>query len=579
MYGGVFMRLNIVKSKNAEQLYIIKSFRKEDGKTSSRIVKKLGTMASLLPKHDNNREKVIAWGKEQAELLTAQEATETLSIEISLSENKQNKKGEKKLFQCGYLFPQYIYHKLGLHEICKEISNKHNINYDLSDILAKLIYTRILSPNSKLSSFESSKDFVQPPNFELHQIYRALSLLSGYSDEIQAKLYKNSLNVLDRNKGILYYDCTNYFFEIEKEKGSRKYGKCKEHRPNPIVQMGLFMDGNGLPLAFSIFPGNESEQPSLKPLEKKIIQDFGLSKFVVCTDAGLASTDNRIFNNIQNRSFIVTQSLKSIKSHIKEWALSPIGWKIDGSENEYNLNEINENDYMDTIFHKERWINENGLEQRLIVSFSPKYKYYQRDIRLSQIERAEKNILKGKSSQTRNTNSPNRFIQETAITEDGEIANKKFCTLDDEKIKNEEMFDGFYAVCTTLEDKISDILHINKQRWQIEAAFRTMKTEFKARPVYLQRDERIESHFLTCFIALLILKIIENKLNTKSSTEDIIHTLRKMYLYKLRGLGYMSSYERTDLTDDLHKVFGFQTDNEFISVKTMKNIFKITTKS
>lgn len=579
MYGGVFMRLNIVKSKNAEQLYIIKSFRKEDGKTSSRIVKKLGTMASLLPKHDNNREKVIAWGKEQAELLTAQEATETLSIEISLSENKQNKKGEKKLFQCGYLFPQYIYHKLGLHEICKEISNKHNINYDLSDILAKLIYTRILSPNSKLSSFESSKDFVQPPNFELHQIYRALSLLSGYSDEIQAKLYKNSLDILDRNKGILYYDCTNYFFEIEKEKGSRKYGKCKEHRPNPIVQMGLFMDGNGLPLAFSIFPGNESEQPSLKPLEKKIIQDFGLSKFVVCTDAGLASTDNRIFNNIQNRSFIVTQSLKSIKSHIKEWALSPIGWKIDGSENEYNLNEINENDYMDTIFHKERWINENGLEQRLIVSFSPKYKYYQRDIRLSQIERAEKNILKGKSSQTRNTNSPNRFIQETAITEDGEIANKKFCTLDDEKIKNEEMFDGFYAVCTTLEDKISDILHINKQRWQIEAAFRTMKTEFKARPVYLQRDERIESHFLTCFIALLILKIIENKLNNKYSTEDIIHTLRKMSLYKLRGLGYMSSYERTDLTDDLHKVFGFQTDNEFISVKTMKNIFKITTKS
>lgn len=579
MYGGVFMRLNIVKSKNAEQLYIIKSFRKEDGKTSSRIVKKLGTMASLLPKHDNNREKVIAWGKEQAELLTAQEATETLSIEISLSENKQNKKGEKKLFQCGYLFPQYIYHKLGLHEICKEISNKHNINYDLSDILAKLIYTRILSPNSKLSSFESSKDFVQPPNFELHQIYRALSLLSGYSDEIQAKLYKNSLDVLDRNKGILYYDCTNYFFEIEKEKGSRKYGKCKEHRPNPIVQMGLFMDGNGLPLAFSIFPGNESEQPSLKPLEKKIIQDFGLSKFVVCTDAGLASTDNRIYNNIQNRSFIVTQSLKSIKSHIKEWALSPIGWKIDGSENEYNLNEINENDYMDTIFHKERWINENGLEQRLIVSFSPKYKYYQRDIRLSQIERAEKNILKGKSSQTRNTNSPNRFIEETAITEDGEIANKKFCTLDDEKIKNEEMFDGFYAVCTTLEDKISDILHINKQRWQIEAAFRTMKTEFKARPVYLQRDERIESHFLTCFIALLILKIIENKLNNKYSTEDIIHTLRKMSLYKLRGLGYMSSYERTDLTDDLHKVFGFQTDNEFISVKTMKNIFKITTKS
>lgn len=578
MYGGVFMRLNVVKSKNAEQLYIIKSFRKEDGKTSSRIVKKLGTMASLLPKHDNDREKVIAWGKEQADILTAQEASETLSIEISLSETKQNKKGEKKLFQCGYLFPQYIYHKLGLHEMCKEISNKHNINYDLSDILAKLVYTRILTPNSKLSSFEASKDFVQPPNFELHQIYRALSVLSVHSDEIQSTLYKNSLDVIERNKGILYYDCTNYFFEIEKEKGSRKYGKCKEHRPNPIVQMGLFMDANGLPLAFSIFPGNESEQPSLKPLEKKIIQDFGLSKFVVCTDAGLASTDNRIYNNIQNRSFIVTQSLKNIKSHLKEWALSPTGWKICGSENEYNLNEINENDYWDTVFHKERWINENGLEQRLIISFSPKYKNYQRDIRLSQIERAEKNIIKGISSQTHNPNSPSRFIQETAITEDGEIADTKIRALDDKKIKDEEMFDGFYAVCTTLEDEISDILQINKQRWQIEAAFRTMKTEFKARPVYLQRDERIEAHFLTCFIALLILKIIENKLNNKYSTEEIIHTLRKMSLYKLRGLGYMSSYERTDLTDTLHKIFGFQTDTEFISAKTMKNIFKITTK-
>lgn len=573
------MRLNIVKSKNAEQLYIIKSFRKEDGKTSSRIVKKLGTMASLLPKHDNNREKVIAWGKEQADLLTKQEASENLSIDISLSETKQNKKGEKKLFQCGYLFPQYIFHQLKLHEMCKEISNKHDINYDLSDILAKLVYTRMLAPNSKLSSFEASKDFVQSPNFELHHIYRALSLLSGYSNEIQAHLYKNSLDIVDRNKGILYYDCTNYFFETEKEKGIRKYGKSKEHRPNPIVQMGLFMDGNGLPLAFSIFPGNESEQPSLKPLEKKIIQDFGISKFVVCTDAGLASTDNRIYNNIQNRSFIVTQSLKNIKSHLKEWALSPLGWKIDNSENEYNIDEINEDDYWDTVFHKERWINENGLEQRLIISFSPKYKSYQRDIRLSQIERAEKNISKGKSSQTRNTNSPSRFIQETAITDDGEIADKKICTLDENKIKDEEMFDGFYAVCTTLEDKISDILQINKQRWQIEAAFRTMKTEFKARPVYLQREERIETHFLTCFIALLILKIIESKLNNKYSAEEIICTLRKMYLHKVKGLGYMSSYERTDLTDDLHNVFGFQTDTEFISVKTMKNIFKITTKS
>ena len=573
------MRLNVVKSKNAEQLYIIKSFRKEYGKTTSRIVKKLGSMSSLLPYHNNDREKVIAWGKEQARILTEQESSESMSVDITLSESKQNKKGEKKLFQCGYLFPRSIYYHLKMPEICRKISSQHRIDYDLSDILAKLIYTRILTPDSKASSFQSAMDFLQPPSFELHQIYRALSLLSKYSNEIQAELYKNSLDVIERNKGILYYDCTNYFFEIEEEKGSRKYGKGKEHRPNPIVQMGLFMDGNGLPLAFTTFPGNENEQPSLKPLEKKILQDFGLSKFIVCTDSGLASTDNRKFNNIQKRSFIVTQSLKTLKGHLKEWALDPQNWRMAGNSIEYNLDEIEEQNFMHSVFFKERWINENGIEQRLIVSFSPKYKAYQRTVRQRQIERAEKSVNKGQPFQARNQNSPIRFIQEEAVTKDGEIAEEKAFFLNRGKIQEEENYDGFYGVCTTLEDDVKDILQINKQRWQIEAAFRTMKTEFKARPVYLQRDERIEAHFLTCFIALLILRIIEKRLKEKYTTENVIRTLRKMQLHKFRGLGYMSSYERTDLTDDLHECFGFRTDTEFISTNTMKKIFKQTSRT
>ena len=572
------MRLTISKSKNAEQLYITKAFRVNKNKTSSRIIKKLGSMASLLPKFDNDRDKVIAWAKEEARIMTEKEKTETLNVSVEFSEAIQTAKGEAHSFNAGYLFPQLVFNQLGLAEVCKEIAAQHKIDYDLSDILAKLIYARIIAPSSKLSSFEYAKKFMQQPKFELHQIYRALSLLSLNSDKLQAAVYQNSLDVTSRNKGILYYDCTNYYFEIEDERGSAMHGISKENRTSPIIQMGLFIDGSGLPLAFSMFPGNESEQPSLKPLEKKILKDFGLSKFVVCTDAGLASANNRAFNNIQGRSFIVTQSLKKLKAHLKEWSLSPEGWKRPHIPGEFNLDEIDESACMDAVFYKERWIKENGLEQRLIVTFSPKYKAYQRTIRNRQIERATKIVDKGMRAKTRNPNSPVRFVEEMSTTPDGELAEKKHLTLDTEKIQREERFDGFYGVCTTLEDDVSDIVAINKQRWQIEAAFRTMKSEFKARPVFLRREERIEAHFLTCFLALLITMIIQKKLEGRFSVEQIIRELRDMNMHKLKGLGFLSSYERTDLTDALHETFGFRTDSEFISDKTMKKIFKITQK-
>lgn len=570
------MRLNIVKSKNAEQLYIIKSFRKENGKTSSTIVKKLGSVSSLLPSFDNDREKVISWAKEQARIMTEEEKASTMKVAIELSEATINEKGTQFRFNCGYLFLRSLYHKLGLDIICKQIAKDLKITYDLSQILEILIYTRIIMPASKLSSFEYSKNFLQQPSFDLHQLYRSLDVISKYSDDIQSQLYRNSLDLIERNKGILYYDCTNFFFDVNEASGFKQYGKSKEHRPDPIVQMGLFMDGNGLPLAFSIFPGNQNEQPSLKPLEKKILKDFGMSKFIVCTDAGLASNENRRFNNIQGRSFIVTQSLKKLRSHIKSWALENEHWHIVGSKKTYDLSNINEEEHRNTIFYKERWINENGLEQRLIVTFSLKYRDYLRSIRNKQVERAEKIIKKGASQNTRNMNSPQRFIDEINTTADGEIADKKTLKLKSSRIEEEQCFDGFYGVCTTLENDVSDIIAINKQRWQIEAAFRTMKSEFKARPVYLQRDDRIQAHFLTCFISLLLTRILEAKLSNKYSSHELITTLRSMEVHKIKGFGYLSSYTRTELTDDLHELFDFRTDTEFISEKTMKKIFKKT---
>ena len=571
------MRLNIVKSKNAEQLYIIKSIRK-DGKATTRIMKKLGTMASLLPKFDNDREKVIAWAKEQARLYTEAEEQGYMSVDVTFTEDRQLDLGKQSSFNIGYLFPKMVFHQLKLDKICRDISCQHKISYNLSDVLKMLIATRLIAPASKLSSFEYASNFLQQPTFDLQHVYRSLDVLSQHSDQIQAAVYENSQNLIDRNKEVLFYDCTNYFFEIEEGRGDAQYGKSKEHRPNPIVQMGLFLDGDGFPLCFSMFPGNQNEQPTLKPLEKKILRDFNLSEFIVCTDAGLASTENRKFNAISGRAFIVTQSLKMLKNFLREWALEPDGWRLNGSNRVYNINEVDEQLHKNSIFYKERWINENGLEQRLIVSYSIKERDYQKAIRERQVARAEKIVSDGFRAANRNQNSPKRFVTETDITSDGEVADKKILSLDEEKIEKESMYDGFYAVCTTLEKDINEIIHINKMRWQIEAAFRTMKSEFKARPVYLRNDDRINAHFLTCFLSLLILKIIEKKVGNEYSEEQILHTLRDMSVYRLRDIGYLSSYTRTEITDALHNAFGFRTDSEFISEKTMKKILKAVEK-
>ena len=536
-------------------------------------MKKLGTMASLLPEHNNDREQVIAWAQEQARIMTEADKNDSLSLSVEFSASKQIAMNEKLLFNAGYLFLQKIFYELGLDRICSEISDARDFQFDLTDILAKMLYSRIIHPSSKRSSFPHSLNDLESPKHDLHQVYRALDVLAENSDLIQSAVYSNSKKLKDSNTSVLYYDCTNYFFEIEEADGL-----SKEHRPNPIVQMGLFLDGNGIPLAFNIFSGNKNEQPTLIPLEKQIIHDFGLSRFIVCTDAGLASTNNHRFNTLNDRSYVVTQSLKQLKKHLKEWALDCKGWHIANDPKVYDLSRIDDEKCYDAVFFKERWINENGMEKRLIVNYSPKYKAYERSIRERQIERAQKIVDKGASAKTRNQNSPTRFVMEHPLTKDGEIAEHISRSLDNEKIHEEECYDGFSAVCTTLDDPASMIVSINKRRWEIEAAFRVMKSEFRARPVYVRKDERIKAHFLTCFLALLILRILEHKLGCEYTTEEIISTLKAHSLRKIDGIGYIPAFERTALTDKLHDISSFRTDSEIITEKNMKKILKASKK-
>ena len=567
------MRLQIIKSKNAQSLYVVKSVY-HNKKRTNKVVEKLGTYENL---KESLNEDPIKWAKNYVEKLNQQEKEGTRNILVKYNPTKIIEKNQQNSFNGGYLFLEKIYYELGLNNICKDISKKYKFEYDLDNILSRLVYGRIIFPASKLATNDLSKRFIEQPNFELQHIYRALEVISKETDFIQSELYKNSLKVSKRNTNILYYDCTNYFFEIEEESGLRQYGPSKEHRPNPITQMGLFMDGDGIPLAFNISSGNTNEQVTLTPLEEKILEDFKLSKFIVCTDAGLASYANRKFNDKDERAFITTQSIKKLKKHLMDWALSADGWHLTGHNKEYNINEINENEeiFKDKIFFKERWIKENDLEQKLIVTYSLKYKNYQRQIRNSQIERA-KNAITTKTFKLDkcNQNDYKRFIKRTNITAEGEIAEKKILSINNEIIEKEEKFDGLYGVCTNLEDNAEEIIKVNQRRWEIEESFRIMKSEFKARPVYLSRDDRITAHFTTCFLSLVLLRFLEKKLEEKYSSSKIIDCLREMNFMESIGNGYIPTYTRTDLTDDLHDKFGFRTDYQIITNHSLKKIFK-----
>lgn len=571
--------MRIMKSKSKDPTYHVIQDVKRNGKRSTEIIENLGHASEICKKY--NVDDADTWADAYVRSLRDKEASNNHKVLIPFLTDSVIEKDKTLSFNVGYLFLQKIYYQLGLPSVCKMIKKDSSFTYDLNAILSRLVYGRILYPSSKLSCYEQSRELLEQPDFELHQIYRALSVLSDNSDFIQAELYKRSRKIIKRNTGVLFYDCTNYFFELEHEDGIKQYGPSKEHRPNPIVQMGLFMDKSGIPLAFCINPGNQNEQLSLKPLEQQIMRDFELSKFVVCTDAWLSSDANRRFNNFGERSFITTQSIKKLKKEMQDWCLDSNGWELEGSSEKFDISKLEDTaENRNKIFYKQLLVEgydeerDITFDQTFIVTYSLKYKLYQQTIREGQIERARKYISHPSTVDKRSQTDAKRFIKKTPYTTDGEVADKALYELDETVIANEARFDGFYAVCTNLDDDPADIARINHDRWEIEESFRIMKTEFDARPVYLHRDDRIKAHFLTCFISLMIYRILEKQLNERFTCEDIISTLRKMNMRDVGEYGYIPNYTRTELTDALHENAGFRTDNELTTPKAMAGIIR-----
>lgn len=569
------MKVTTSKSKNAESFYITKGYINDKGVSTSTIVRKLGTLNELLIEHGPTRDDVMAWAREEAKMETKKYKEEQLnkSVQITFHADRQIPYDQQVFYRGGYLFLQNIYYRLQLHKTCRKLRDKYKFKYDINAILSDMIYARILEPASKRSTFNIASEFLEAPSYQLHDIYRCLDILGNECDFIQAEVYKNSHLMGPRNDRILYYDCTNYYFEIEQEDGDKKYGKSKEHRPNPIIQMGLFMDGDGIPLAFSLFPGNANEQTSLKPLEEKVLSDFGCEKFIYCSDAGLGSEKIRTYNHMGQRAFIVTQSIKKLNSEDKDWALSNTGFKRVSDNRPVDISALPEDDT--GLYYKEEPYTPKTLHQRLIITYSPKFARYQKAIRDKQVDRAKKMIASGNVKKERkNPNDPARFIGKMAATDDGEVA-KIHNYLDTDKVENEALYDGLYAISTDLlDDEVADILKVSEGRWEIEECFKIMKTDFEARPVFLQNENRIKAHFLTCFLALIVYRYLEKMLQNKYTCETILETLKNMNFAGIQEQGFIPLYKRTHLTDALHKECGFNTDYQFITKQQMKTIQK-----
>lgn len=600
------MRLSFSRPQRPHTIYVLESFRDKTGKSTTRKVETLGSEEEIEKKY--GCPDGLEWAKAYVARLNEEKKISKEKIKVELSPSERINPGEQVSYNCGDLLLLPLYNRLGLPQLCEGIVAGTKVKYNLNEILETLVMLRLLSPCSKLSSYGLGKKRIRKMTCDLEDVYRALSLLSSHIDDIQAAVWENSQKIVRRDTRVVYYDCTNYYFEIEdndpvgkdprhpsRPEGIRRRGKSKEHRPSPIVQMGLLMDADGIPLSFIIFPGNESEQPSLQKIEEMIADKFGLNEFVISTDAGLSSEDNRRYNMTEGREYIAVQSLPKLPEADQKMALDPRGWHIafrdrnlgpicpdDPGCDTFDLREIDLMAERHTKFYKEIIVDKaiggkksTARPERVIVTYCHDFALYLRHKRQERIKAAEK-IIKNRQVRSRQSQQdPRQYVSTVYVTADGEVAEKVSMSLDTEAIENEARFDGFYAYGTSLDDDAVDVLRARSFHHEIEHLFRTTKSFLDARPVYLQRSDRIRAHFLICFLSMVILKILQKQLDMPQVPIDrLISTIRGFKLGYIRGAGYIPLFERDELTDRLQEVNDICIDTQIVKQKTLNAMYR-----
>jgi transposase len=609
------MKLYYDKRLKDPTYYIQQGFR-NGKKTTTKNIKRLGKHSELLLITDNPLE----YAKNEVKKMNEEYRSGRSEFIVTMDFNERIPSTDSPCsnstsLNIGYLYLKDIYAKLNLSDFFKSVSSDRKITYDCNKICQFLTYARILDPASKYGTYDKLDTYYEKPQVEYQHMIRFLDILDRNSDQYLKHLFDNSENIVKRDTSVMYYDCTNYFFETEKPDeeivdevtgeiilGPRQFGISKENKTSPIVEMGLIMDRRGIPISMCIHPGNTNEQLTAVPLEKEVIKMTGNKKFIYCADAGLGSYNIRKFNDMGGRAYIVTQSVKKLGQEIKDIVFNDSNYRLLSNDDAITLKEMRTfnkkdannlslyNDFaykvipastaMDTGLYEEK-VYKNGrtkkvkakgtLHQYIIVTFSRKMMEYQRTIRERQLERAKKLLrLKDPEKIKKGPNDIRRFLKNTS----SDTANY---VLDMDKIHEEEKYDGFYAVATNLDDSAKDILAVAQNRYKIEDCFRIMKTNFDARPVFLRKPERIRAHFLICYTALLIYRLMECKLDdnlTHVTTSNLIKTLRNMNVVNMDDMYYKSIYSGSQALDALERCFELQLNRKYYRPSDLNKIVK-----
>ena len=612
--------MKLVYDKKAKDpFYYIQTGARVGKKVKTLTVAKLGRHSDLISRGIDDpleyaKKELAKYQKEYDKSKDNPEITYTLSFNSKRLSATDDLASKSTLLNIGYFYLQKIYNDLKLKDFFNNISKDRKYVFNANDINRFLTFDRILAPKSKYAALGDLANFYENLDFAYHDILRFMDVLADNYDSYLSHLYENSDNIVKRDTSICYYDCTNYYFEIEQSDddiidettgdiipGFRKYGISKEHRPNPIVQMGLFMDKHGIPLTMSLFPGNVNEQKTAISVERKLIKSLKNKKIIYCADAGLSSASIRLFNDLGGRAFIVAQSIKKLSAELQDKIFNDDGYKLLSDDSLKTINDMktfnihDENNsklYNDKIYKiievdslvdlglfeektlsngKTKIVKSNSnLKQRIIVTFSRKMYEYQRNIRNNQIERA-KAILNSNNVEARKKgpNDVMRFIKNTSKTN---------YEIDETKIAEEEKFDGFYALATNIFDEnVKDIININANRYKIEDCFRILKTNFEARPVYHRLENRITAHFMICYTALLIYRLLENKLLEKKyhfTINDIITTLKNMNVASHEDLYYQANYTKSKVLDALEDIYNLQLDHKYYKNNQFTKLLK-----
>lgn len=609
------MKLYYDKRLKDPTYYIQQGFR-NGKKTTTKNIKRLGKHSELLLITDDPLE----YAKNEVKKMNEEYRSGRSEFIVTMDFNERIPSTDSPCsnstsLNIGYLYLKDIYAKLNLSDFFKSVSSDRKITYDCNKICQFLTYARILDPASKYGTYDKLDTYYEKPQVEYQHMIRFLDILDRNSDKYLKHLFDNSENIVKRDTSVMYYDCTNYFFETEKPDeeivdevtgeiilGLRQFGISKESKTSPIIEMGLIMDSRGIPISMCIHPGNTNEQLTAVPLEKEVIRMTGNKKFIYCADAGLGSYNIRKFNDMGGRAYIVTQSVKKLGQEIKDIVFNDSNYRLLSNDDAITLKEMRTfnkkdannlslyNDFaykvipantaMDTGLYEEK-VYKNGrtkkvkakgtLHQYIIVTFSRKMMEYQRTIRERQLERAKKLLrLKDPEKIKKGPNDIRRFLKNTS----SDTANY---VLDMDKIHEEEKYDGFYAVATNLDDSAKDILAVAQNRYKIEDCFRIMKTNFDARPVFLRKPERIRAHFLICYTALLIYRLMECKLDdnlTHVTTSNLIKTLRNMNVVNMDDMYYKSIYSGSQALDALERCFELQLNRKYYRPSDLNKIVK-----